>query len=311
MTSPTIGQRVADGLLLTYQRHISRDLNAANGAHCIYTPSCSSYARDAVREQGAGDGLLNAAGHFARCNRTWREKNHAHVVEALQACRDADEVISRFRFDDDEARETMLQLHAEMEATRRLAALGRTRDSEGAERAWHRRLQHELHVLTEDLPTAHRTGRFIVSHAHRHTDACHHDPSPPAAPPADALSWARRVSGGVAAGVVGAALGSVIAGTLTGFVLAPMVAAGRSHEIQTWLSKRCGDDGAEALTAIIEKATGPTGPIRSAVTSLTHSDRAGAVAGSLVGIPCGLVQGVVAGALTGATWGWRVGHAYT
>lgn len=39
-----------------------------SGAGCRFTPSCSQYALDAVREHGALRGSLHAAGRICRCH---------------------------------------------------------------------------------------------------------------------------------------------------------------------------------------------------------------------------------------------------
>lgn len=47
-----------------YQRHVSRHF----GQRCRYYPSCSSYAVQAIEEQGALRGVLLATWRILRCN---------------------------------------------------------------------------------------------------------------------------------------------------------------------------------------------------------------------------------------------------
>ena len=56
--------RLADRLILFYQRSISPSL----GANCRFTPTCSQYAREAIKIHGFVKGSLYAAWRMLRCN---------------------------------------------------------------------------------------------------------------------------------------------------------------------------------------------------------------------------------------------------
>ena len=51
-------------LIKIYKKHISPGLNS----HCIYTPTCSEYAIDAINEYGALKGSFMAFKRVLRCN---------------------------------------------------------------------------------------------------------------------------------------------------------------------------------------------------------------------------------------------------
>lgn len=56
------------GLLFLYQKIIS-PLLAINGAHCRFYPTCSCYAKDAVREYGIIKGGAKTLFRLLRCHR--------------------------------------------------------------------------------------------------------------------------------------------------------------------------------------------------------------------------------------------------
>jgi putative membrane protein insertion efficiency factor len=57
-------RRLLIALIGLYQRYVSPLL----GAHCIYTPSCSAYAMEAIRRYGAARGLWLATKRILRCH---------------------------------------------------------------------------------------------------------------------------------------------------------------------------------------------------------------------------------------------------
>lgn len=62
--SKGIAARAATGLIRGYQRWISPVLPAA----CIYQPTCSEYARQAIEKYGVVKGGALAAKRIARCH---------------------------------------------------------------------------------------------------------------------------------------------------------------------------------------------------------------------------------------------------
>ena len=57
-------RRVLMALIRGYRRYISPLL----GKHCIYTPTCSAYALEAIEKYGALKGCGLAAKRIARCH---------------------------------------------------------------------------------------------------------------------------------------------------------------------------------------------------------------------------------------------------
>ncbi len=56
-----------------YQDYISADYNGERGAHCMYTPSCSAFMKEAVEQegilQGSVSGLMRGATRAIRVSR--------------------------------------------------------------------------------------------------------------------------------------------------------------------------------------------------------------------------------------------------
>lgn len=71
---------VLEGLVIVYQRLLSPLLHAIGGpgAGCRFSPSCSDYARDALRTHGAIRGSWLALRRIARCH-PWHPGGHDPV----------------------------------------------------------------------------------------------------------------------------------------------------------------------------------------------------------------------------------------
>jgi putative membrane protein insertion efficiency factor len=63
-----IPRLVAVGLVAIYRAAVSPVIHAMNGPACRFEPSCSVYARDAIREYGIIRGGIMAIWRVARCN---------------------------------------------------------------------------------------------------------------------------------------------------------------------------------------------------------------------------------------------------
>ena len=63
-------KKIMISMVKFYQRHLSRPLHAVAGpmAGCRYTPSCSAYFIEAVKEHGAWRGGLLGLWRILRCN---------------------------------------------------------------------------------------------------------------------------------------------------------------------------------------------------------------------------------------------------
>jgi uncharacterized protein len=59
---------VGGGVVAVYRAAVSPLIHAMNGPACRFEPSCSVYARDAIREYGIIRGSIMAIWRVARCN---------------------------------------------------------------------------------------------------------------------------------------------------------------------------------------------------------------------------------------------------
>lgn len=68
LTVATLPARAASGLVWVYQRTVSPALTAAFPAcGCRFAPTCSHYAREALREHGFLSGLVLTVLRLAKC----------------------------------------------------------------------------------------------------------------------------------------------------------------------------------------------------------------------------------------------------
>jgi hypothetical protein len=67
------------GLFYLYKTYIS----SQDGSHCMFTPSCSQYALEAVRKNGIFMGAVDAFDRLSRCNGLSRELYHKHPTSDL------------------------------------------------------------------------------------------------------------------------------------------------------------------------------------------------------------------------------------
>jgi putative membrane protein insertion efficiency factor len=63
-----IPRLVTVGIVAIYRAAVSPVIHAINGPACRFEPSCSVYARDAIREYGIIRGGIMAIWRVARCN---------------------------------------------------------------------------------------------------------------------------------------------------------------------------------------------------------------------------------------------------
>jgi len=62
------GARLAIGGIDAYRASLSRALERTGLIRCRYSPSCSTYGREAIRRYGLAKGAALAASRIARCN---------------------------------------------------------------------------------------------------------------------------------------------------------------------------------------------------------------------------------------------------
>jgi uncharacterized protein len=68
----------ASGLMLFYQHIVSPQIAAS----CIYTRSCSNFAKQSIKEYGLVKGVFLAADRLLRCNRSCENDHPSYAVAA-------------------------------------------------------------------------------------------------------------------------------------------------------------------------------------------------------------------------------------
>lgn len=303
MTS--IGGRVADALVSVYQRRVSPGLNAQNDTHCIYTPSCSAYALEAVTKEGALMGSLDTLARLARCNSAHAERHREAWIQSLSdnsAC---------VEYADAEAAARAGAVRTKLSEA---AALGAAGDADGASEAGEEArelLRSTLHVGVEDRPGQHDHQHFTISVEHRPSTRARQAAvdGGSVTPRAGIGVAARAALGAAAGGLLGGVVGGVCESILTGLVLAPMSAFQKTDVLHAWLAPRVGGDGADALVRLAGRATMPAGATARLVHSVTGSRTLAGVCALAVGVPLGLAGGLIHGVAFGGFWGSRAGRA--
>ncbi|MCD4666048.1 MAG: membrane protein insertion efficiency factor YidD [Bacteroidales bacterium] len=82
---------VFGSLLFTYQNLISQQLSAS----CLYRPSCSAFAKEAVEQFGFFKGSLLAADRITRCNQI--SAHDIHPLKINEQTRRADDPIELYK----------------------------------------------------------------------------------------------------------------------------------------------------------------------------------------------------------------------
>ncbi len=105
-----------------YQRYVSREFNQNRGRCCVYTPTCSQYARDAIKTHGLREGGEMAFMRFLRC----RPDVKAHGVDAVPHAHheDAGVRVRAFYPRKDSSRGVLLAARAAQVAGKLCGALG-------------------------------------------------------------------------------------------------------------------------------------------------------------------------------------------
>lgn len=63
-------KKILIGMIQFYRKYISpmKDYSILFSSHCIYTPTCSQYAIEAIEKYGAIKGIFLAVKRILRCN---------------------------------------------------------------------------------------------------------------------------------------------------------------------------------------------------------------------------------------------------
>ncbi|MBI3927812.1 MAG: membrane protein insertion efficiency factor YidD [Armatimonadetes bacterium] len=295
--------KMAVGAIHLYQHFISHDYNGENHARCMYTPSCSHYAEEALGKEGLIGGVVDT---FMRLNRCVPEVGTHRMAEFARALAQTpeDELTRTFRTTNETARENLKEGRQRLLQALELARSG----AAGAQAAQHEVatfFHDQLHVSIEDHPGVRwQSPQFVIG-----TEP---PPQDPVRPHRGAARTALNVASSLLGGALGAAVGVLGLGAtkaIAGTVMGTMAGAGRTEQMNQWISQRYGSDSVVGL-APLERRTGKRGYAVHRWLSERSPGWLAAAAGVAVGLPSGLGLGFWEGAREGLRVGWHAGKVF-
>ncbi|MFN8614282.1 MAG: membrane protein insertion efficiency factor YidD, partial [Vulcanimicrobiota bacterium] len=145
--------RLAQGLVNLYQQKISRDYNAENGTHCLYTPSCSAYMKQAVQQEGLVDGVLDGLVRLSRCQKPVAEARLQEFLAPMLSL-DPAEIGKLARFETPEAEQRIRRIRSLVDQNRAAIAAGNLAEAASLQQTWTQSLRQDVKILVLDQPGA-------------------------------------------------------------------------------------------------------------------------------------------------------------
>lgn len=275
-----------------YQDYISADYNGERGAHCMYTPSCSAFMKEAVEQEGILQGTMSGLMRLKRCSSQELEKRMQQFVMQL-IMTPADQIGARFGVEDQGVLDKLGQVHGNLRQMQAEMAAGHADKAKEINEQWVHVLRDELRVLMEEHPDSDPSAppRFKVIH-NRPWVAPEKKELGPVARASTGLG---SVAGGMVGGLVGLTTFGLVGMAYSGF-RAGNAGLGQNANLEASWSKKY---GASAQGSVLDR--------KIAGWHESLSKHVGGVAASVVLGPVGLIGGLAAGLLQGAVLGAREG----
>ena len=140
-----------------YKNYISEDYNNARQSRCMFSPTCSSYAQEAVAKLGPVDGLRQGFDHLGQCN----TKHHAEQLSAFLGLLGQPGPAPAVTFESPQVESQLRQLEGEVE---RLAAQAKNGPSPQLQSQFGHvvaQMQENLHVATIEHPGQKPEGFYV------------------------------------------------------------------------------------------------------------------------------------------------------
>lgn len=320
-----------------YQKYISKELNSSMQSHCIFTPSCSEYTKQAIDRHGLFSGGMEGIMRLSRCTPEVRmahaQKFLALLPSALldpsssvQAPYGSPPSASRtngstfngpdspaslpLRWENEGVRKKLLLLQGHLREAARLQKEGKLPEA-GTEIMSGKEILGTLQVRTIDevnLPYSSPT--FLVQEkGHCHGAVAGHGDgvrSSDTTRTRAALLQAARYGGGIAGAVAGGALGAVTA-LFLGIAAGAVVGSGAVGKVNNLIAKHYGGDSVWGF-AKLERTLGSKAYwIQKNVKEKTGSIVLASAAGTLIGTPVSAIIGLYEGIVSGVRGGFRMG----
>lgn len=304
-----IGNSLANSAISVYKNYMSKDYNQAQGSHCLYEPSCSTYMRDSVKEDGLFEGLLQGAFRLQRCTSDAAAYYYKEFGQTILQC-PSEDLDNRFKFETPEDRARVTKLKSLVEQSRKLYEAGEKEASAQTQKQWTDLLKNDILFRVVDRPGQDFTkpSEFEVYH----DDSAKVAPAP-AQETKKTSGWrhALATAAGVVGGLVGATLGALGFGAVNVTEAAVIgVAAGRGkiNQLNQRIAKKFGPATVYGM-APMERQAGQVGhDVYAKINQWTSSATLSAIAGVGVGLPCALAVGLYKGVKTGAHSGYLGGQ---
>lgn len=264
----SLSQRLADFGLRVYQKYITKEFNARRHSTCMYSQSCSSFAREAYQAEGVEGGTRATLARLARCTEPVREQVSREFDELLAAT-PRDRLNQAFVLETPEAR-------ALLEGVKTGTASVK-----------------ELEVVVNERYGQPSSTRFEVRVAD-------HDHEPP--PVQGVVQPFVGLVVGVAGGLMGA-LGGALAGAAGGAVLGWTAGSGKLDETHQKIAAAYGSDTVTGMGAFEHPVITTLDRLSQHLPRLL-----GGVVGGVAGFSAGLGVGLLGGASAGWGLGRALGH---
>ncbi len=275
-----------------YQDYISADYNGERGAHCMYTPSCSAFMKEAVEQEGILQGSMSGLMRLKRCSNQELEKRLQQFVMQM-VMTPKDQIGARFGVEDKAALDKLGEVHGYLQQMQVELAKGNKAGAQQINDQWVHVLRDELRVLVEEHPDTDPSAppRFKVIHNR-----------PWIAPEKVELGRVAQgavTTGGVTAGLLGGLAGMVgfgLVGMAYGGFRATNAGLGQNGSLEASWGKKYGSSAQGS--ALDKKIAGWHESLSKGI---------GGVAASVVLGPVGFVAGIAAGLYKGGKLGIQEG----
>lgn len=308
----TVFQKFSHKAIKAYQQYISNDYNSARRTHCMYTPSCSHYAEETIKEKGFFKGTVDAFLRLMRCNKDVKFEHEKVFFKELKNI-PIDKFNLEYKLLTQDAALAIEELRSEINNFNKVIA-------DSADRCIHNEkittLYDKISFRTYDpvLLDDNEKLLFVVDDEHKNIEANHGN-----------VSFFKKVSGNIAGGATAFICGTVgggigfVAGTCSGALLSGIIAVSDTKKFHEKLEKHFFVGDSVMKLAKIERKVGKLSCyIRDSMESLFDSTDAEAktdktpgnayneisahsilarVLASAIGVPYGIIVGAGGGAI--------------
>jgi len=292
---------LAQQLVNLYQQKISRDYNAENGTHCLYTPSCSAYMKQAVQQEGLVDGVIDGLVRLSRCQKEVAEGRLREFLVPLLT-QDVSEIGQLARFETPSAEQRIYRIRSLVDQNRAAIAAGNLAEAAALQQTWTTSLREDVKILVVDKPATDHNAptQFVIE-----------EKAPVAPPVTQARHSALKVAASAVVGLAGAVAGALAFGAIemsAGGVMAQATCRGKQEEQDQRFAQKWGKDAITGLDHLRDTTCTVGKRTHVWLKAQTGSASLATVGALAIGMPCALTAGLWDGLNLGAARGWQAGR---